>query len=396
MLRPFMANDRSPRPSTRALKSRIRPEGAGAVASPIFQTAAFRADSPFFYTRKDNPTTAELELAVATLEGARHAVAFASGMAAIAAATSLLVPGDRLVVNPLLYGCSFRQFHRLARQRGIRLEARDLTAPDLTFPADTRMVFFETPTNPFLRTVGIRRVADAAKRANRGALVVVDNTWATSCFQQPLRHGADLSVHSATKFLSGHSDVMGGLVLADDDALAAAMREERFYAGAILDPHAAWLLRRSVQTLPLRMRAHAATTARMVDWLARQPQVARVFSPATEDGQLEGYGGIVFVELREDLADRYGDLAAALTLFDTGTGMAGVTSMVAQPWTGSHASMSAEEKGAIGLSPAVVRLCFGLEDEEDLRADLAQAFASLERGRRAVRARSAARRTRAR
>ncbi|HVO31629.1 MAG TPA: PLP-dependent transferase [bacterium] len=369
--------------TTKTLRTRIDPTGANAIATPLFQSAAFRSDSPFFYSRKANPTVVELERAVATLEGACEAVAVSTGMAAIALATSLLAPGDRLVVHPLLYGCSFRQFHRLERQKGIRVETRDLGVADLALPRDTRMVFLETPTNPFLRTVSIRRVADAARRANREALVVVDNTWATPLFQRPLEHGADLSLHSATKFLSGHSDVMGGLALTDRADLAEALREERFYAGAVIDPHAAWLLRRSLQTLPLRMEAHARTTARMAAWLRAQPQIARVDVPEIDGDQLLGYGGILFAELRADLAERYAEFAAALTLFDTGTGMASVTSMVAQPWSGSHASMTAEEKRAIGLSPALVRLCFGLEKEEDLQADLARAFAAIDASPRA-------------
>ena len=367
--------------TTAALRRRIDVAEARSVATPLFQSAAFHADSPYFYSRKDNPNVAELESAVALLEGAKHGVAASTGMAAISLATSVLKAGDVLVVHPLLYGCSFRQMQRLAKQRGVIVEVRDLAAKSLSLAPGTRMVFFETPTNPFLRSVDIRRVAIAAKRANRDALVVVDNTWATPLFQKPLEHGADLSIHSATKFISGHGDVMGGLVLTDRDDLRDLLREERFYAGAVMDPHAAWLLRRSLQTLPLRMKAHAETTVRMAKFLESQPAVARVDLPSIDGHQLTGYGGILFFELRED---RYLEFRDALSLFDTGTGMACVTSTVAQPWSGSHASMTDAEKKAIGLSTRLVRLCFGMEDEDDLREDLAKAFAAVAVRRRKV------------
>ena len=363
-------------PITRALRHRVEGD-AKPVVTPLHQSSAFHADSPFFYSRKNNPNVAELEQVIATLEGAKHGVAVSTGMAAIALVTSLLVPGDRVAVNRLLYGCSFRFFDRL-RKKGIEVHACDVAADPL--PRDVRMVFFETPTNPFLRTVDVRAVVAKARAASPRALVVVDNTWATPLFQKPLALGADFSLHSATKFIGGHSDVMGGLVLTDRGDLADAMREERFYSGAVMDPHAAWLLRRSVQTLPLRMREHQEVTARMARFLAEQPQVAKVHVPET-GGQLSGYGGILFFELRAELADRYADFAKALTLFSTGTGMAAVTSMVAQPWSGSHASMTADEKRAIGLGPGLVRLCFGFEAPDDLEADLRRALPSLEAAR---------------
>jgi cystathionine gamma-lyase / homocysteine desulfhydrase len=241
------------------------------------------------------------------------------------------------------------------------------------------MVFFETPTNPFLKTVDIQRVSAAARRASPRALVVVDNTWATPLFQHPLEHGADISLHSATKFLAGHADVMGGLVLTNRGDLDDELRQARFYSGAIVDPHSAWLLRRSIQTLPIRMREHERVTGRLQTFLAHRPEVARVCAPRIDGRQLRGYGGIVCFELLGDLADRYAAFAAELRLFDTGTAMACVTSKVAQPYSGSHASMNADEKASMGLGPGLVRLCLGFEDPADLEADLAAAFAALTR-----------------
>jgi cystathionine gamma-lyase/cystathionine gamma-lyase/homocysteine desulfhydrase len=234
------------------------------------------------------------------------------------------------------------------------------------------MVFFETPTNPFLRTVPIR---DVASRVGADTLVVVDNTWATELHQKPLELGATISLHSATKYFGGHSDVLGGLILSNDAALALTLREERFYSGVTLDPHSSWLIRRSLQTLPIRMAHHVCSTRLLADFLKGCPQVRRVYEPHVDGEQMTAYGGIIFIELAEGL--EYSALASALKLFTTGTGMAAVSAMVAQPCSGSHASLTDAERSAMGIGPELVRLCFGLEDPEDLRADLARALETI-------------------
>jgi cystathionine beta-lyase/cystathionine gamma-synthase len=361
---------------TKALRHRV-PADARPSVTPLYLTSGFESGSPYFYTRKANPNVVELEEAVATLEGAAHGLAVTTGMTAIAIVLDLLAPGEALCVGRDIYGCSYKLFERVSRKRGLALHVADLTAPDVTIPAGTRMVFLETPTNPFLKTVDLRRIAEAARRANPDVLVVVDNTWATPLFQRPLAHGADLSLHSATKFLAGHADVMGGLVLTDRADLDDELRQARFFTGAILDPHSAWLLRRSLQTLPLRMREHERVTHRLHAWLAARPEVARVFAPHVDGRQLTGYGGILCFELAPGLDDQYPQFMASLRLFDSGTSMACATSKVAQPYSGSHASMTADEKAAMGLGPAVVRLCLGFEDPADLEADLDAAFAAI-------------------
>jgi cystathionine beta-lyase/cystathionine gamma-synthase len=366
--------------TTRALRFRVDPTSARPAVTPLYQNSAFEAGSPFFYTRKANPNVVELEGVVAELEGARHAVAVSTGMAAIAVVASRLRPRARVVVGKLVYGCSLKYLRRLEERLELTVVSVDLATPEgraaLAQPTD--LVFFETPTNPFLRTVDIESVARAAKAAHPRALVVVDNTWATPLFQKPLRHGADLSVYSATKYFSGHSDVMGGLIVTDDAELAAFARDERFFAGAVLDPHSAWLLRRSLCTLPLRMREHARVTRDLAAFLATLPQIASVHLPEVDGRQLVDYGGIVFVTLRADLVDRYEQLTRELRLFGTGTGMACVTSMIAQPYTGSHASLTPDEKAAMGLGRDLVRLCFGLEEPEDLKRDLGRALAAID------------------
>jgi len=230
--------------------------------------------------------------------------------------------------------------------------------------------------------VPIRKIADLASARNPAALVVVDNTWATPLFQNPLELGAHISLASATKYISGHSDVMGGFVAVNDDVLAESLLQTRFYSGAILDPNSAWLLRRSLHTFPLRMREHVRVTRRLAEYLQTRLEVAQVFLPEVDGEQLRDYGGILFFQLQPELSGRYGEFAHALSLFDTGTGMACVSSMVAQPWSGSHASLTNEEKRAMGLDEGLVRLCFGMEVAEDLIADLERALDALSLARR--------------
>lgn len=367
-------------PLTEVLRFRIDDGDARPAVTPLYQASAFEAGSPYFYTRKSNPNIAELEEVVRRLEGTAHAVAVSTGMAAVKTCLDLLRPGDGVVINRLVYGCSFKLFQRVAAQYGLDLHVLDLTtaAGIDALPPATRMVFFETPTNPYLRTVDIAAVVERVRRTSPGAVVVVDNTWASPLFQRPVALGADVSLHSATKYLSGHSDVMGGVLLTNRADLADAFRATRFYGGAVLDPHAAWLLRRSTQTLALRLRHQAEVTAWMRDFLGDLPQVERVYYPDVDGRQLTGYGGILFFQLRRDLTDGYERLASRVRCFGTGTGMACVTSMIAQPYSGSHASMSDDEKAAIGLGRGLVRLCFGLESRDDLAHDLRDALAALD------------------
>lgn len=376
-----MDDDRDDAPITRALHRRIDQTVARPTVTPLYQASAFSADSPYFYTRKANPNSEELEQVLACLEEAACGVTATTGMTAISLVASLLRPGDHVVLGKYIYGCTYKSFQRLSQSRGVRLTTLDLSRPEEVerMPADASLVFFETPTNPFLKSVSIADVARRAKAANPLALVVVDNTWATPLFQRPLEHGADVSLYSATKYFSGHSDVMGGALVLNRRDLAGCLREERFYTGGILDPHSAWLLRRSLQTLPLRMREHERVTGLMADFLGEQPQIARVYAPRVDGRQLRGYGGILFCDLREDLVDRYEDFTRALRLFDTGTGMASVTSMAARPYTGSHASLTDEEKARMGIGRGLVRLCFGMEEVEDLKRDLRQALEGIAR-----------------
>ena len=364
---------------TQALHHRVDNAETRPVATPIYQNSAFSADSPYFYTRKSNPNSVELEGALALIEGAEHVISTTTGMSAISLVLQLLKPGDHLVINELIYGCSYKLFQRHAEQYNIKLSFIDLTSKQgrQAIPADTSMVILETPTNPFLKTVPIREVAETTRKHNPDALIVVDNTWATPLFQKPLELGADISLCSATKYISGHSDVMGGVIAVNNNELADKLRQTRFYSGAILDPNSAWLLRRSLHTLPLRMKEHVLITKTMVDFLKQRDEVKLIHLPDIDTEQLQQYGGIIFFELSDDLSDKYQDFARSLSLFDTGTGMACISSMVAQPWSGSHASLEDSEKLEMGISKNLVRLCFGLENADDLILDLANAFEGL-------------------
>jgi cystathionine beta-lyase/cystathionine gamma-synthase len=316
-----------------------------------------------------------------TLEGSQHAIAVTCGMSAIFMTLEILRHGDTLVVNPFIYGCSYRLLQRISERRGFKLVDLDFSEESniAKIPAETKMVFFETPTNPFLKTVNIEKVSHQVKKLNPDAIVVVDNTWATPLFQRPLDLGADVSLHSGTKYFSGHSDVMNGALLTNRVDLADEFRETRFYGGLVLSPENAWLVRRSLQTLGIRLERQQSTTLEMRSFLEKQPQVAKVYYPKVDGKQLTGYGGILFFEFQDKFKQEFKNFADALKLFNTGTGMACVTSMVAQPFSGSHASMTCEEKEQIGLNENLVRLCFGLENPEDLQADLIAGFRALEK-----------------
>lgn len=374
-----MRDDLQYNPETLALHHRIDNAATHPVATPIYQNSAFHADSPYFYTRKSNPNSVELEGALALLEKASHVISVTTGMSALMLVLQQLRPADHLVVNKHIYGCSYRLFQRLSEQYHIKLTVLDLSTAEgqEAIPADVSMVVLETPTNPFLKTVPIRRITDLVAALNPNALVVVDNTWATPLFQNPLVLGAHVSLASATKFISGHSDVMGGFIAVNDGELAEKLRQTRFYTGAILDPNSAWLLRRSLHTFPLRMREHVRVTRIMADFLRLRPEVEKVYLPEIDEEQLRDYGGILFFSLRPGLNSRYAAFASGLKLFDTGTGMASISSMVAQPWSGSHTSLRMDEKLAMDLHEGVVRLCFGMEDPQDLMADLSRAFGAL-------------------
>jgi cystathionine beta-lyase/cystathionine gamma-synthase len=369
------------KPITRALRHRANIEEAGPSVTPLYQNSAFNAGSEYFYTRNDNPNVREFEEAIAILEGAENGLAVSTGMMAITMVAGLVRTDQTVVVHKHTYGCSLKHLQRLSDRGRFKLLIVDLINPDELehLDIDCGLVLFETPTNPFLYTVNISNVVNVVRDRWPDALVAVDNTWATPLFQRPLANGADISLHSATKYLSGHSDVMGGVILTDRNDLAKELRDDRFYSGSILDPHSAWLLRRSIQTLKLRMDAHAKTAREMVKFLETRPEVGKLYYPDIDEQQLKDYGCIIFFSFAEGYRGNYPAFLGNLRLFQSGTGMACVSSMVAQPYTGSHASLDDAAKASMGLDRDLVRLCFGLEDADDLKSDIASALDELHR-----------------
>jgi cystathionine gamma-lyase/cystathionine gamma-lyase/homocysteine desulfhydrase len=365
---------------TRLIRHKISTQYVKPVSTPIFQTSAFKSGDPYFYTRKSNPNFAEVEEIFCELEAGEKAVLLSSGMTAISAALHLLSPDDRLLVNKLIYGCSYRFFCDFCQQFKITLEFVDLSTTDGFSKLDTGvdMVFLETPTNPFLKTIDIKEVSERVKKANPKSLVVVDNTWATSLFQKPLKFGADISLHSNSKFNGGHSDMISGIAITNNAEIGEKIAAYRFYNGCLPDPFSAWLLRRSLQTLGVRLERQVNSTAIIANYLKQNPLVDQVFFPNIDGKQLTNYGGLIFFHLQATSFETVKIFMSELKLFDEGTSMASVTSAVANPWTGSHLSMSEDEKRSIGLDEFIVRLSFGLEDVDDLINDIERAFSSVE------------------
>jgi cystathionine gamma-lyase/cystathionine beta-lyase/cystathionine gamma-lyase/homocysteine desulfhydrase len=368
------------------------PEPAtGAIIPPIFQTSTYVQDAlgkhkGYEYGRTQNPTRAALEANVAALEGGRAGFAFASGMAAIGAIASLLQAGDHTVVTDNTYGGTYRLFERVLRRYNLEFTYIDTSqAADVqaAMRSTTRLVFLETPTNPMMQVADIARIAEIAHAG--GVLVAVDNTFASPYVQQPIRLGADLVIHSTTKYLNGHSDGIGGVVIANGEKEIEWLRFVQNAAGAILAPFESWLVLRGTKTLALRMPQHNANGLALAQYLARHPKVQKVFYPGLPDHpqhelarrQMRGFGGMLSFEL--------GSLEAARAVLDNVRLMAlaeslgGVETLICHPATMTHASVPDERKRRLGISDGLVRISVGVEDIEDLKADLDQALARIGR-----------------
>ena len=359
----------------------------GATVVPVYQTATFTQDAigedrGFVYSRSGNPTRSALETCIAALEGARFGLAYASGMAAIAGTMQLLRSGDHVVVADDLYGGSHRLFSKILPNFGVRFSYVDATRPETiakALLAATRMVWIESPTNPMLRLIDIAACAQIARR--HGAWLVVDNTFATPYLQNPIALGAHVVVHSTTKYLGGHSDVIGGAVVVDDEALRDALRFAQNATGGVPGPWDAWLTLRGTKTLAVRMRQHEANARRVAETLRGRPELAMVHYPGFPDHpghelarkQMRGFGGMVTVELRGGEAAAR-NFCEATRVFSLGESLGGVESLIGYPFLMSHAAFSPEEKRAKGITEAVVRLSVGLEDADDLCDDLLQAL----------------------
>lgn len=377
--------------ATRAIHSGYDPLQQGrAVMPPIYQTSAFAhrqvgEDLPFSYARTGTPTRAALEACVASLENAAHGLAFSSGMAAIdAVMRALLKPGDEVVAQQDIYGGAFRLLTRVMAPAGIKVTFADLTDPATlatVLNPSVRLVWLETPSNPLLNLVDIAALAAVAHRA--GARVAVDNTFATPYLQTPLDLGADVVVHSATKYLAGHSDVLMGMVALSDPDLFQAIRFLQNSTGAVPGPQDCFLALRGIKTLPLRMERHCDNAERVAAWLTERNEIEQVFYPglATHPGhalaarQMRRFGGIVTLYLADNSREAASRVAERLQLFALAESLGGVESLVNHSATMSHGSLPPEDKARLGVREGMLRLSVGIEDCDDLLADLAQALA---------------------
>ncbi len=363
---------------------------SGAIMTPIYQTSTFVQDgvarprNGYEYARMTNPTRTALEANLAALEGGVAARAFGSGLAAMEAVLkATLSAGDRVVAGDNLYGGSERLF-RFWERFGIEFEFVDSSDPEALrrgLSSGARLVFLETPTNPLMQLTDLDACATIAHES--GALLVVDNTFATPWLQRPIELGADLVVHSSTKYLGGHSDVIGGVVVVNSDPLAEALGWQQMATGAVPGPMDCFLLLRSTKTLHVRMRAHCDNAARIAVFLDEHPGVERVLYPGLPAHpqhelarrQMKGFGGMITLDV--GTPERAEAMASRTRLFALAESLGGVESLISVPGRMTHASVSAERREAMGLTDSLVRLSVGIEDPDDLVADLAQALDSI-------------------
>lgn len=359
----------------------------GATVVPIYATSTYTQEAPgkhkgYEYSRSGNPTRAALETCLAALEDGERGLAFASGLAATTAVLSLLRPGDEVVAASDLYGGTYRLLERVFRPWGLVTHYTDDPRPEgftKLITAKTKLVWIETPTNPLLQLVDIAAVADLTHR--KGAILAVDNTFASPYLQQPLRLGADLVVHSTTKYLGGHSDVVGGAVV----GRAELVQPIAFYqnaAGGVPGPFDAYLTLRGLKTLELRMQKHCANASRLAQWLTEQPQVDKVYYPGLTSHpghdlavkQMRDFGGMVSLKLKggTEAARRF---MTRTKLFSLAESLGGVESLLCHPATMTHASIPLELRLARGIDDGLMRLSVGIEEVEDLEQDLREAMA---------------------
>ena len=362
----------------------------GAVMVPIYATSTYAQESPgvhkgYEYSRSDNPTRAAFERCIADLETGTAAFAFASGLAGMATVLELLDSGDHVVASDDLYGGSFRLFDRVKRRSaGLGFSFVDLSDPvalESALTDETKMIWVETPTNPLLRLADLEAIARLARQ--RGILAVADNTFATPYAQRPLELGFDIVVHSTTKYLNGHSDMVGGVaVVGENRELAERLKFLQNAVGAIQGPFDSFLALRGVKTLALRMERHSSNATKIARWLETRGEVARVVYPGLDSHpqhalaarQMSAFGGIVTVLLRSDL-DGTKRFLERCRLFTLAESLGGVESLIEHPGIMTHASLPPGQRARLGISDSLVRLSCGIEDADDLIADLEQALA---------------------
>ncbi len=376
--------------ATRAIHAGQRPEPlAGAIMTPVYLTSTYVQDAlgqnkGYEYARGKNPTREALERNVAALEGARHGFAFSSGMGCVDSIMKLFRAGDHIVCGENVYGGTFRLFDKILQPMGLRFSYVDTRDPqrvaDAITPA-TRAIVVETPTNPLMRLTDLAAVSQISRKA--GALLIVDNTFATPFFQRPFALGADIVFHSTTKYLNGHSDMVGGIALVNDDDLAARLNFIQNAAGAVPGPLDCWLALRGTKTLHLRMPRHDSNGRAIADWIAERLGAEHVnyiglsTHPQHElaKRQMSGFGGMMSVEMIT--RERAAHVLGRVKLFALAESLGGVESLISHPASMTHASVDAARRADLGITDGLVRLSCGVEDVGDLLADLDRAFDGL-------------------
>ena len=381
----------SARFETLAVHAGVEPDpSTGAVKTPIFQTSTYAQTSPgqhqgYEYSRTDNPTRTALQTNLAALEGASHALVFSSGLAAIDAVLSTLSPGDHVLAGDDLYGGTRRLFTSVAVERGLTFTFSPLeTISDVAahITPQTRLIWMESPTNPLLKLVDIRAIVDLAKR--KGVLTAVDNTFMSPFFQRPAELGVDLVMHSMTKYINGHSDVVMGCLMLNDKDLYAHLKFLQNAVGAVPGPFDCWLALRGIKTLALRMERHARNAHAVAEWLQTHPRVERVIYPGLPTHpqhelakrQMTGFGGMLTFFLQGGEAEARAFLSS-LKLFTLAESLGGVESLIEHPGIMTHASVPADVRAQLGITDNLIRISVGIEAVEDLIEDLEQALNAL-------------------
>jgi cystathionine beta-lyase/cystathionine gamma-synthase len=373
--------------ATRAIHAGQEPDPTtGAIMTPIYQTSTYAQSGMgehkgFEYARTGNPTRSALEACVASLESGAYGLAFASGMAAESAVLSLLNAGDHIISCDDLYGGTYRIFERIMSRYNVETSYVPFGGNyEQAIRPNTKLIWLETPTNPLLRLVDIRAVAEIAHRHN--LLLVVDNTFSSPYFQQPLTLGADIVLHSTTKYINGHSDVVGGALVMNSEELYQALKFHQNAAGAVPGPMDSWLTLRGLKTLAIRMRQHAENASIVARFLAEHPRVEQVYYPGLSSHpdhelakrQMSGYGGMVSFQFKGTMSD-VDTVVRRFKVFTFAESLGGVESLVCHPATMTHGSIPREIREARGLTDTLLRLSVGIEDSEDLLVDLEQALA---------------------
>lgn len=375
--------------ATRVIHAGQTPDPAtGAIMTPIYATSTYVQKSPgqhqgYEYSRTKNPTRLAYEQCVADLESGRDGFAFASGMAAIATVLELLKPGDHVLVCDDVYGGTFRLFDKVRkRSQGLTASFIDLTDPrqiDKAIRPETRMIWVETPTNPMLKLIDLNAVAKIAGKHE--LIAVADNTFATPIIQRPLEHGFDIVIHSATKYLNGHSDIIGGLAIVNDDEMAEQIAFLQNSVGAIAGPFDSFLALRGIKTLALRMRAHSENALELAEWLAKHLHVQRVFYPGLPDHpqhqlakqQMSSFGGMISFEVKGGKEATI-KMLEHCEIFALAESLGGVESLIEHPAIMTHASLPKDQRELLGIKDNLVRVSVGIEDIDDLKYDLDHAL----------------------